>query len=90
MDKKAKKRYQVLRQKLATLQPQLSGAKQQQDDPEEIPRRSEELDVHLLSLNGELLPYRVRVVTDDPFPIQDYWRWEQQQRLDWRFEPFDR
>ncbi len=60
-------------------------------DPEEIPRRPEELDVHLLSLNGEpRLQYRVRVVPDDPFPIQDYWRWEQLERLDWRFEPLDR
>ena len=38
MDKKAKKRVQVLRQKLAKLQQQLTGAKQQMDDPEEVPR----------------------------------------------------
>ncbi len=58
-------------------------------DPEEIPGRPEESAVHFLSLNGEpQLGYRV--VPDDPFPIQDYWRWEQQERLDWRFAPFDR
>ena len=43
MDKKAKKRLQVLRQKLAKLQQQLSGAKQQSDDPEDIPRLEKEL-----------------------------------------------
>ena len=35
MDKKAKKRIEVIRQKLATLQQQLAGAKKQRDDPEE-------------------------------------------------------
>ncbi len=58
-------------------------------DPEEIPQQPEALDAHFLSLNGEPRA-QYRIVTDDPFPIQDYWRWEQQQRLDWRFEPFDR
>ncbi len=43
-------------------------------------------------LDPEEIPRRpaVRVVSDDPFPIQDYWRWEQQQRLDWRYVPFGR
>ena len=44
MDKKAKKRVQVLRQKLAKLQQQLSGAKQQMDDPEEVPRIEKEIE----------------------------------------------
>ena len=58
-------------------------------DPAEIPRRTEESAVHVLSRNGEpRLQYRV--VPDDPFPIQDYWQWEQQERLDWRYVPFDR
>ena len=43
MDKKAKKRIQVLRQKLAKLQQQLTGAKQQADDPEDIPRLEKEI-----------------------------------------------
>jgi hypothetical protein len=43
MDKKAKKRLQVLRQKLAKLQQQLAGAKQQTDDPDDIPRFEKEI-----------------------------------------------
>ena len=43
MDKKAKKRVQVLRGKIAKLQQQLSGAKQQADDPEDIPRLEKEI-----------------------------------------------
>ena len=44
MDKKAKKRVEVLRKKLAQLQQQLAGAKQQPDDPEEPARIQAELD----------------------------------------------
>ena len=36
MDKKAKKRLDVINKKLQTLRAQLSGAKQQADDPDEI------------------------------------------------------
>ncbi len=36
MDKKAKKRIEVLRKKITQLQQQLAGAKQQMDDPEEV------------------------------------------------------
>lgn len=36
MDKKAKKRSEVLRKKLVDLQQRLSGAKQQMDDPNEV------------------------------------------------------
>lgn len=36
MDKKAKKRIEVLRKKLTQLQQQLAGAKQQMDDPDEV------------------------------------------------------
>lgn len=36
MDKKAKKRFDVINKKLQTLRPRLSGAKQQADDPQEI------------------------------------------------------
>jgi len=35
MDKKAKKKTQVLRQRIQTLRQQLAGAKKQQDDPGE-------------------------------------------------------
>lgn len=44
MDKKAKKRVEVLRKKLATLQQQLAGAKQQPDDPDEPARIQAEID----------------------------------------------
>lgn len=36
MDKKAKKRIEVLRKKVTHLQQQLAGAKQQMDDPREV------------------------------------------------------
>jgi hypothetical protein len=44
MDKKAKKRAEVVRQKLATLERQLAGAKQQPDDPSEPARLKAEID----------------------------------------------
>lgn len=43
MDKKQKKRMDVLHQKIAKLQQQLTGAKRQPDDPAEIPRLEREL-----------------------------------------------
>jgi hypothetical protein len=43
MDKKAKKRVEVIRLKLATLQQQLVGAKQQPDDPQEPARLQAEI-----------------------------------------------
>jgi hypothetical protein len=36
MDKKAKKRIELLRKKIADLQQRLAGAKQQMDDPAEV------------------------------------------------------
>jgi predicted nucleic acid-binding Zn-ribbon protein len=36
MDKKAKKRIEVLRKKISDLQPRIAGAKKQNDDPEEL------------------------------------------------------
>jgi predicted nucleic acid-binding Zn-ribbon protein len=36
MDKKAKKRIEVLRKRIADLQPRLAGAKKQMDEPEEV------------------------------------------------------
>ena len=58
-------------------------------DPEEILRRSKELKAHQLILLGNpRLQYRV--VPDDPFPIQDYWRWERQEQPPWRVAPSDR
>ena len=44
MDKKAKKRVEVLRKKISQLQQQLVGAKQQPDDPEEPARIQAEID----------------------------------------------
>jgi len=38
MDKKAKKRLEVARKRIAKLQQQLAGAKGQMDDPEEVER----------------------------------------------------
>jgi hypothetical protein len=43
MDKKNKKRMEVLQQKIAKLQQQLAGAKKQPDDPTEIPRLEKDL-----------------------------------------------
>ena len=43
MDKKEKKRMEVLQQKIAKLQQQLAGAKKQPDDPADIPRFEKEL-----------------------------------------------
>lgn len=38
MDKKAKKKQDVLRQRVQKLQQQLAGARRQMDDPEEVRR----------------------------------------------------
>lgn len=43
MDKKHKKRLEVLQQKIAKLQQQLAGAKKQPDDPADVPRIEKEL-----------------------------------------------
>jgi hypothetical protein len=43
MDKKAKKRIELLRKKIGELQPRLAGAKRQMDDPEEVRRLEAEL-----------------------------------------------
>ena len=43
MDKKAKKRIDVLNQRLRKLRQQLSGHKQQNDDPEELARIEREI-----------------------------------------------
>lgn len=43
MDKKDKKRIEVLQQKIAKLQQLLTAAKRQPDDPAEVPRLEKEL-----------------------------------------------
>lgn len=43
MDTKAKKRYEVLKQKLQKLKQQLAGAKQQPDDIDELKRLEKEV-----------------------------------------------
>jgi hypothetical protein len=43
MDKKQKKRMEVLQQKIAKLQQLLAGAKKQPDDPAEVPRLEQQL-----------------------------------------------
>ena len=43
MDKKAKKRIDVLQQRLQKLRMQLAGAKQQMDEPAEVTRLEKEL-----------------------------------------------
>ena len=50
MDKKTKKRIEVLQQKVAKLQQLLAAAKKQPDDPAEIPR----LEVELTAAREEL------------------------------------
>ncbi|MBX3416760.1 MAG: hypothetical protein KF851_04090 [Pirellulaceae bacterium] len=44
MDKKAKKRLEVLKQKRAMLEKQLAGARKQTDDPAEVTRFENELE----------------------------------------------
>lgn len=43
MDKKAKKRLEVINKKLQALRPRLSGAKQQDDDPGEVAKLEQEV-----------------------------------------------
>jgi cob(I)alamin adenosyltransferase len=43
MDKKAKKKLDVVRQRLQKLQQQLAGARKQMDDPDEVRRLEKEL-----------------------------------------------
>jgi hypothetical protein len=43
MDTKAKKRTEILRKKLAELQPRLAGAKKQMDDPDEVRKLEAEI-----------------------------------------------
>ena len=43
MDKKTKKRLDVLRQRAQKLQQQISGAKQQNDEPEQLQKLEQEL-----------------------------------------------
>lgn len=43
MDKKAKKRVEVLKQKLQKLRQQLTGARQQPDEPDDIRRLEKEI-----------------------------------------------
>ncbi|MGD9632630.1 MAG: hypothetical protein AB7G28_07780 [Pirellulales bacterium] len=43
MDKKAKKRIEVLRKKISELQPRLAGARKQMDEPEEVRKLEAEL-----------------------------------------------
>lgn len=50
MDKKAKKKIDVLRTKLTKLQQQLSGAKKQMDDPDDVRRLEKEIS----EINAEL------------------------------------
>ena len=43
MDKKAKKKIEVLRKRIVHLHQQLAGAKQQPDEPDDIPRLEGEI-----------------------------------------------
>jgi len=43
MDKKAKKRIEILRKKVRDLQPRLAGAKQQMDDPQEVEQFAQQI-----------------------------------------------
>jgi hypothetical protein len=55
MDKKIKKKIEVANQKLQTLRLQLSGAKQQDDEPGEIER----LEAEISSLEAEVQKLKV-------------------------------
>ena len=50
MDKKAKKRIDVLNPKLQQLRQQLAGAKKQMDDPEEV----EKLETEIAAIEAEI------------------------------------
>ncbi len=50
MDKKAKKRSEVLRKKLTDLQQRLAGAKSQMDDPDEV----RQLEVEIAAAQAEI------------------------------------
>ncbi|HMP78550.1 MAG TPA: hypothetical protein PKD54_03805 [Pirellulaceae bacterium] len=56
MDKKAKKRLEVINKKLDSLRRQLSGAKQQLDDPDEVTKL--EADIAALNREAEELKQR--------------------------------
>ena len=43
MDKKAKKRLDIINKKLQTLRPRLAGSKQQADDPDELKQLEDEV-----------------------------------------------
>jgi DNA-binding FrmR family transcriptional regulator len=43
MDKKAKKKQEILRQRLQTLRQQLAGARKQMDDPDEVARLEQQI-----------------------------------------------
>ncbi len=51
MDKKAKKRIEVLRKKIADLQPRLAGARKQMDEPDEVRK----LEAELASAQAEII-----------------------------------
>lgn len=51
MDKKAKKRWEVLKKKLEQVQRQLAGAKQQLDDPREVERYESERQAIVTEMN---------------------------------------
>jgi hypothetical protein len=50
MDKKAKKRIELLHKKIGELQPRLAGAKKQMDDPEEVRK----LEIELAAAQAEI------------------------------------
>ncbi len=43
MDKKSKKRLEVINKKLQTLRPRLAGSRQQADDPDELKQLEDEI-----------------------------------------------
>ena len=43
MNKKAKKRIEILRKKVRDLQPRLAGAKQKMDDPQEVEQFAQQI-----------------------------------------------
>jgi hypothetical protein len=55
--------------------------------PDEIPRLPDDLKTHFESLYGKAR-LQARVLPEEN-PIQDDWRWEQQERLVWPVVPSD-
>ena len=62
MDKKAKKKLEVIRQKLQQLRKQLAGAKQQDDEPGEVAALEAQIAKLEAEQNGRLILYSGQII----------------------------